>query len=315
MRKFIQKILLFVTMLIVLVTVTFYAGNYYNRYEYEYLAAIQDKHHLAQEIGSTPKIILAGGSNVAFGLLAEDFQNAYNRPALNMGIYVGLGLEYILNELVDVANPNDIILLSLEYDTPIKPYPGMNYHVFRYLPESIFYFDDDKTTLTSLLASKIQKDVFWMTKFHYYRMFKNSDFKLNDFIYKREMFNSNGDAVGYHHLSSQLDAGNSFSDTVTLKSNWDNFHILNDFAIKCEQKDITAFLCYAPLVKENYKRDSGLIAQFTSYMNKNIRIDFLDTPKEVVFKRADFYDTKYHLLEKAKKIRTGNLIRLLKERL
>ena len=90
MKKFIIKSLLFfgiICLTIILINVLI--GN--TKDPSNYMSAIIDKHERINKI-KTPKIILAGGSNVAFGINSEEIEEAFSVPVVNMGLDAGLGL-------------------------------------------------------------------------------------------------------------------------------------------------------------------------------------------------------------------------------
>src|SRR5262245_28664558 len=62
-----------------------------------------------------PRIILFGGSNVAFGLDAELIQKELGVPAINDGLHIGLGI-VPLRELEQFIHEGDVIIISLEYN-------------------------------------------------------------------------------------------------------------------------------------------------------------------------------------------------------
>ena len=115
MRYFILKSGLFIFSLFILYSVTWFIvtpdqdelGN-------DYMAAMIDKHERANQIGS-PKIVIAGGSNIAFNIDSERVQDELKIPVVNIGLNVGLGLNFILKELKDISEENDIVFLFLTH--------------------------------------------------------------------------------------------------------------------------------------------------------------------------------------------------------
>ncbi len=63
-----------------------------------------------------PKLVLAGGSSVLFGLKARQIQEATGWPTLNFGLHGALGPQYILSRLRQVLEPGDLVLLGFEYE-------------------------------------------------------------------------------------------------------------------------------------------------------------------------------------------------------
>jgi hypothetical protein len=62
----------------------------------------------------SPRLIVIGGSNVAFGVDSELLESELGIPVVNMGLHVGLG-ESSYKELNNYIRPGDIILLMPEY--------------------------------------------------------------------------------------------------------------------------------------------------------------------------------------------------------
>jgi len=82
--------------------------------EYSYNLAIIDKQRILANTKS-PKIVLAGGSNLAFGIDSESIQQRFNRPVVNMGLHADLGLGRILDNISPFLNSGDILLIAPEY--------------------------------------------------------------------------------------------------------------------------------------------------------------------------------------------------------
>jgi hypothetical protein len=85
-----------------------------NVIEADYLSASVDKHHLLAGAAS-PKIILAGGSGIALGVDSAKIQTGLGKPVVNMGLYAGLGIRAMLDELRPYIHEGDIIYIAPEY--------------------------------------------------------------------------------------------------------------------------------------------------------------------------------------------------------
>lgn len=103
---------------------------------YSYMAGLKAK---VARLKSTegPKIVLIGGSNLAYGIDSAMIEKALGMPVVNMGITAGLGFKYHLESVRDRLRRGDIVIASPEY------------HHFQRdvfdgsldLPEAIFEFD------------------------------------------------------------------------------------------------------------------------------------------------------------------------------
>lgn len=79
-----------------------------------FLAGAIEKHKLLQMTPS-PRLILVGGSNVAFGFDSDYLSSELKLPVINMGLHGGLGLRYALNEVAPYIRKNDLIVVAPEY--------------------------------------------------------------------------------------------------------------------------------------------------------------------------------------------------------
>lgn len=80
------------------------------QYSYNYNAALQDKINRLSNVES-PKIVLIGNSNLAFGINSEMLEDAFGMPVVNMGLHGGLGNAFH-EEMAKVnVQKGDIILI------------------------------------------------------------------------------------------------------------------------------------------------------------------------------------------------------------
>ena len=63
-----------------------------------------------------PRVILIGGSNLAFGIDSQLLAQKLGAPVVNYGLEGGLGLTILLNSLQDNMRPGDIVVISPEYE-------------------------------------------------------------------------------------------------------------------------------------------------------------------------------------------------------
>ena len=62
------------------------------------------------------RLLLTGGSNLAFGVDSSRLQAATARETINLGLHGGLGLALMVHEVEDGARPGDLVLLIPEYE-------------------------------------------------------------------------------------------------------------------------------------------------------------------------------------------------------
>ena len=62
------------------------------------------------------KVVILGGSNVAFGYDSKLLTDSLNRPVINAGLHAGLGLKFIVDDASRYLKRGDILVLSPEYE-------------------------------------------------------------------------------------------------------------------------------------------------------------------------------------------------------
>ena len=79
-----------------------------------YLAAYNDKVARLDTL-SQPRIILLGGSNVAFGLDSRMLADSLGCNVVNMALHAGIGMRWVMHDALPYIHPGDIVVLQMEY--------------------------------------------------------------------------------------------------------------------------------------------------------------------------------------------------------
>jgi hypothetical protein len=280
----------------------------------DYMAAIALKHARVAKLKS-PKLILAGGSNLAFGIDSRALQEELSMPVANMGLHGGLGLSFILKELEEIVQEGDVVILSIEYYLELDGLYKLKKSTSSTWPEASeyysrnFYFDlidfdfqgflkDSQSSLKRLLALKLEKGP-----------------KLEDStklsIYTLDGFNSFGDLVS--HLEEE--------PPLTLKGRrilkyrfWEGIPLLNKFNEYASQKNIKVFFLFPNFPASEFAANNSSIDQLYSDIKQNLTFEILNKPEDAVLPDSLFFDTVYHLNKEGRVRRTEKLIGLLKHK-
>src|SRR5437868_6343903 len=112
MRRFLRDLTLFFFVQATIAGVLFWhAANNPGTY----LAVTRDKHERLAQI-SGPRMIMVGGSSVAFGTdSAELARRLPEYQPVNMGLHFGIGLDAMLAEIKPIVRAGDLLVLSPEY--------------------------------------------------------------------------------------------------------------------------------------------------------------------------------------------------------
>lgn len=306
MKVFVFKVLFFLVVLTIIVFSLSYLGKS-RANEMDYLAAMLDKH---KRLDSIPvnKIILAGGSNVAFGFDSEKLQNHFSVPVVNLGLHAGLGLSFILQELKHSIKEGDVVLLSLEYFMNTKGVykikkqaanyykPARNYYPFEIRGELETMLDNLKQNILNLFnrAGKINER----------KAYKNK-------VYIRKGFNLYGDEVGHLNLIApqKIKIGRNYMEYKL----WPGIKLLNKFNEFAKDKHVRVYFLFPDLAFSEFSKNRLAIQKFYMDVKNQLQVETLNTPYDFIYPNNLFFDTKYHLNKIGRDIRTVKLIDLIEK--
>ena len=286
-----------------------------------YYLAIVDKHK-ALETTPQPRIILVGGSNVAFGIDSEKMEHELHLSVVNTGLYAGVGLPYQLSDLKPYLKDGDTIIIIPEYsqffddkDTgevePLAAMIGINPLSILYLhPKSMREIPLIGVTLfrhKANFALDVAESFFLsIPDSHDQREDAIKDDK--NFSYSRQGFNQYGDEVSHWNYTVQYDENYSTGSYLGNKINYDQIELLNEFHHYAEKRNISVYLSFSPIDQNEYQKNLTAYNQFHHTLKRNVSLPILGTIEEFSFPRAFFFDTKDHLNYQGVENRTEKLI-------
>jgi hypothetical protein len=279
-----------------------------------YLGATIDKHNrLAHQPG--PRIVFVGGSNLAFGLDSAAVERSLGYHAVNMGLDISLGLDFMLREIEPFLARGDVVVISPEYEEFIDMYPGKAITLF---PEAIIYpravrfFSYKHLTLLldeglTLIGEITRAAVRFLT-------LGVSNEVRSDNPYVRSAFNEYGDITRHHDLKPRhitiRHFGQSSPESITRV-----IDRLNQFKDQCRSQRISVFYSYPPIFSGQLQAYTEMIHDIASNLTHRLQFPILNTPDEMSFPANYMFDHEYHLTLPGKQIRTNQLIARLRRKL
>lgn len=310
MRTFLKKAGLFFLILFFLFGSIFYITNrfYPDEPKNNYMAAMIDKHAALLAAGS-PKMIAAGGSNTAFSFRAELTAEAIGIPVINLGLNAGLGLNFILNELEDVAEEGDLVLLFITYFETIEGTYNLQLHTAEHYPRASRYFP--------LRLNQIFYEQVRVTRFRFTDIIRSiirsrtlptaSDPDPVKFTYyTRDNFNPFGDFTGHYTLPSA-----ELEPLLFEYRFWPGIDILNDFHQRAEERGFHLFYLFPAIPESDFHQNRSVLEQHFQDMTEYLTIPILNRPDTFVYPDSLFFDTAYHMTQKGAKKHTEEVILLL----
>ena len=285
----------------------FYAEHW--RGDDQYLAAWGDKY---ERLVSTrpPRILLAGGSSVAFGFDSPAIEQALARPVVNVGLHAAVGREMVLREIEETVGPGDVVVLSFEYVQLFHPFVGDE--IFELLvqnPEAVRFLEAGSTRELldnglPFLARLPKALVAWL---------RNQPHPKPPSYYSRSAFNAWGDAVAHHGRSlGRPLVGDLSLRGYTADGLRRGMRRLDRFADHCRAKGATVTLFFPAIPADELDSLRRAFTEIEAAIRAGTHLEILNSPLEMGYPRDLFFHTTYHLTKAGSARRTALLVERLR---
>jgi len=297
MKRFIlEAILFFATVLLLYLAIAILSKPRVSQTN-DYMAALIDKHRRAEEV-DRPKIIFAGGSNLAFGLDSRRVEEELGRPVVNLGLHAGLGMDFIISELESVVDSGDMVIISPEYFLRGDGQYNLKKFTAQLYPKAAGFYRFNLREEISLNLRDTRKNAKNFS-------FKKPAEKRSDRVYSREGFNDYGDLVSYLSMKGPGAA----NDRVSLSYRyWEGIAMLNRMVKSKEARDVHFCLVYPVFPETMYANNRDAISRLAEDLESGLNMEILCSPEDMVFPDSLFFDKAYHLDSLGRELRTAILI-------
>jgi hypothetical protein len=271
------------------------------------LAAFPQKKERLASI-TAPKIVLLGGSNVAFGMDSKRIQDSLGMEVMNMGMVGGVGLNYMMLQSLPYLRQGDVLVLMPEYTNFYSAvYFGHLYLaaiLFDVAPETLGDIGTDQWK--SLLPFTAKYGASKITSLPIFIKAYRGAEPPTDLIHSKECFNVYGDNDKHWNLEPRL--------VVTEPKNPNNKK-LNDFSFQginevidiAKAKGIKVILLPPSYQQSSFENQREVI----SIIEKRLQsegIPYFAPPERYRMADSLFFDTPYHLNKKGVDLRTTYVI-------
>ncbi len=289
----------------------------------EYLAAHIDKVKLLKAAKS-PKVILVGGSDIAFSFDAQYLKKELDYPVINMGLFAGLGMRFMLDEVREYLSAGDIVIIIPEYEQFYKWLNGSGSElldlyilskdsrkhisswgqfmmIIRYFPDFIKYRIINYTEyFLSACSDKFPDSPFFKK---HKQLFFNS-------IYRRSSLNSSG-SIREDLIENSKDIINP--EDIGGKFNNDSIDVLNEFLIYAADHNTKVFLLMPFVLNSWYEKNRQSIEYAYFRLKNGTIVPLLNRPYDAIMPKDYFFDTQYHLNAKGRKAGSEKAVLLFKK--
>lgn len=310
MKGFLLKISGFLLMIVMLLIVSlFFIPDVVSKNSL--LAALVEKHEKLEKM-PTEKIIFIGGSNASFGLDCKVISAAFKKPAINMGIHAGMGLEYIINDVKPYVKKGDWIILMPEYE---HFYTDNFYGEMELLPVLFDIYPSGRKLIDNKqwphLAKYIPVYAAKKIKSYISSLGHKQVQSASIDIYDKRSFNEFGDAYIHWTLPDQ-DFASCKKNSGKEKVNPEVISFLVKFKKFVEDNGATLTILPPVLEDQSYQNQRNMIDSIAISLDKNA-IGFCAKPDRYMLPRDYFFNSIYHPNKKGIDLRTTRVIEDMNE--
>ena len=301
------------SMIVTLIIVWILPGTY----PHDLAALVNKKQMLINK--KSPRMIFVGGSS-QLTLNSPLIEKELKYSVINMSLWGGLGTREHLDEIKPYLKPGDVVVVTMEYGTTLdKKY-------FEYIhtndeAKKFFFLMSPGRHARQLLRNREYFTVFTL-------IFELSQMKVKSYLraimtlnlrhlfdngfpnYDAE-FDDNGDrATPYHVFRPLMD-----SETHFTFAEWKNHEFLNEFYDYATARHARILFYFSHFPERQYKSNERLIDAYHQLMKKSFKGTIINKPSDFIYPEEYFADTIYHLNEKGEKIRSVEMVKLLRKAL
>jgi len=265
------------------------------QYSQTFLGALGDKAALLCKASERPRVIVVGGSGVAFGQRSDLLEAELpGYDVVNFGLYAGLGTSVMLDLSLPEVRAGDIVVLSPEQNQQtLSGYFGAkamwqaaegNLSLLTRLSPS-----RRRALLGEMLPFAADKAKLWL-----------SGRKLSgDGVYSRDSFNAWGDLADEGRVGNTMPGGFDPDMPICFDPALpepDFIAEMNAYARVCQEKGARVFYRFCPM---NAAAASGeemdRIAAYTEALEAALDFPVLGSAEDSILDQGWFFDTNFHL--------------------
>ncbi|MBR2650897.1 MAG: hypothetical protein IKD45_04485 [Clostridia bacterium] len=275
------------------------------QYSNTFVGGLDEKYERLTGI-TEPKIVIVGGSSVAFGIESALIEKYIGMPVVNFGLYAALGTKVMLDLSRAGINEGDVVILAPELD---KQTMSMYFNA-----ETTLQATDDKPEILKHLRGD---DIFATLG----ALFDHVGAKINYFlngapnpsgVYNSKSFNEWGD-ISYPRDENTMPLTYDPNTPIDLSENIlseDFIEYLNAYVAFCEGRGASVYFSFCPMnelaLTEGTTEES--MKAFESLLDDKLSCRMISDIEDYVLGAGYFYDTNFHLNDVGARYRTLRLI-------
>jgi hypothetical protein len=276
-----------------------------------YLEASTIKHRRLESL-RPPRMILVGGSNLAFGVDSGLIQRVVQKPVVNMGLHGAIGIPALLAEVEPYIQKGDIVVVSIEYELFFRD-EGLT-------PELCTMAGLQRDVRRSLGPLRAAQCATWdavkaiqnALEFHIRRA--AGPILPPSAVYSIEGFDSYGDNVAHLKIRREVAKVRTTPSSINMETPDEKLvGELEGFASRMIARGATVVIVPPAYSRDSYLPREKSIDALERELHRRMPqgVVFLLKPAEFAYPETDFFDTDYHLTGPARIDRSQRLAQAL----
>lgn len=254
-----------------------------------------------------PKIIVVGGSSVAFGLDSALLEEYTGMPTVNFGLYAALGTKLMLDLSRKNIRSGDIVILSPEMNSQTLSLYFNGQETLRALDSDWSMFLSVRADNYSDLAREWYG--FAVDKWKYFS--RDTKPEVSG-VYVRSSFNELGD-ICYPRPQNTKKRGYDNSNPIVLDASVfdpEFLSYLKDYIDFCERKGAEVYFAYPPMNRLAVTAETAgedRIDAFDAFVREHIPCPVISDIRNCLMDPELFFDSNFHLNDRGVPVRTARL--------
>jgi len=273
------------------------------QYDDTFLGELKDKHARLKETDGA-KIVLIGGSSLAFGLDSALLEEYMGMPVVNYGLYATIGTKAMLDLSRSHIGREDIVVICPETDEQTYSLYYNAHSMWQAIDSDPSLFWDTGLDNFGKLAAGFP--AFAGEKLDFVR--QNAK-PAPSGIYAHASFNDYGDVSverKYNEMPANYDPSMTISLTTDLLDE-DFLAYLNDYADACRLRGAKVYFSFPPMNDAAVTSTGEETDAFYRTLGQSLDFPVISDVYDYILPSAYFYDTNFHLNSRGALLRTSLL--------
>lgn len=266
------------------------------------------------------RLVLVGGSNLAFGIDSEVIEAATGCQVVNMGMNGYLGVRLMLEEIKSSVRRGDIVVLAFEYDNFHKSVNGtaVDQLVVAKANPSILASLGWHQRLEVLLAvpyvaqQKVLRLLGDAKDFMMVQYFGSVPDQTDPSNVDMDVIESVAGVTNKGDLVSHLGVAWLYNredgvDMTNVPRDAEVIPLMREFASTMAKNGVDVIVSYTPAIRYYYERHSVAIDSLHEAIVSAAPLQAPSSPAEFVYNEPYFFDTVYHLNREGRDVRSRRL--------